>query len=138
MSCVVIVPCRGGGAAARSAGKIRLESPGYALARGTRTLMHDAFAALAGTAAATPIPEQTVDPTLVTPGPAGFVVIALLSLIVVALVWDMMRRIRRGRVRADIREELDAERQAAAAVEATEVDDQSVDPPATPDETRRT
>ena len=28
-------------------GKIRLESPGYALARGTRTPMHDAFAALA-------------------------------------------------------------------------------------------
>jgi hypothetical protein len=39
----------------------------------------------------------------------------------------MMRRIRRGRVRADIREELEAERQAAAAVEATEVDDQATD-----------
>ena len=98
--------------------------------------MHDAFAAFARAATATPIPEQTVDPTLVTPGPAGFVVIALLSLIVVALVWDMMRRIRRGRVRADIREDLDAERQAAEAVEATEVDDQHVDPPAAPEDTR--
>lgn len=88
--------------------------------------MHDAFAALAHAAAATPTPEQTVDPTLVTPGPAGFIVIALLSVAVVALVFDMMRRIRRGRVRADIREELDAEQQAAAAVEATEVDDQDI------------
>lgn len=91
--------------------------------------MHDAFAALAHIAStATPTPEPTVDPTLVTPGPAGFVVITLLALAVVALVWDMMRRIRRGRVRADIQEELDAEQQAAAAVEATEVDDQSVEP----------
>src|SRR5690349_22017802 len=92
--------------------------------------MHDAFAALVRAITATPAPEQTVDPTLVTPGPAGFVVIALLALIVVALVWDMMRRIRRGRVRADIREELDAEQQAAEAVEATEVDDQVIDPEA--------
>ena len=89
--------------------------------------MHDAFAALARAATATPTPEPTVDPTLVTPGPWGFVVIALLALAVVALVWDMMRRIRRGRVRADINEELEAEQQAAAAVEATAVDDQDVD-----------
>jgi len=89
--------------------------------------MHDAIAALAHGATATPTPEQTVDPTLVTPGPAGFVVIALLAVAVVALVWDMMRRIRRGRVRADINEELRAEEQAAAAVEATEVDDQDIE-----------
>jgi hypothetical protein len=89
--------------------------------------MHDAIAALAHAATATPKPEQTVDPTLVTPGPAGFVVIALLAVAVVALVWDMMRRIRRGRVRADINEELRAEEQAAAAVEATEVDDQDIE-----------
>ncbi|SFS08669.1 hypothetical protein SAMN04487846_2414 [Microbacterium sp. cf046] len=90
--------------------------------------MHDAFAALARAATATPTPEPTVDPTLVTPGPAGFVVIALLAVAVVALVWDMMRRIRRGRVRADIKEELEAEQQAAEAIEATDVDDQSIDP----------
>ncbi|HYJ49569.1 MAG TPA: hypothetical protein VEX12_06590, partial [Microbacterium sp.] len=40
---------------------------------------------------------------------------------------DMMRRIRRGRVRADINEELDAEQQAGAAIRATEVDDQDID-----------
>jgi len=100
--------------------------------------MHDAFAALARAITATPTPEQTVDPTLVTPGPAGFVVIALLALIVVALVWDMMRRIRRGRVRADIREELDAERQATAATLATEVDDQDIERSDDPEGSPRT
>ncbi|HWM16565.1 MAG TPA: hypothetical protein VNP97_08265 [Microbacterium sp.] len=93
--------------------------------------MHAAFIALAnagwGHAAATPVPQPTVDPALVTPGPWGFVVIALLAVAVVALVWDMMRRIRRGRVRADITAELDAEEQAAAAVRASDVDDQDID-----------
>jgi hypothetical protein len=100
--------------------------------------MHEAFVALSPATTATPAPEQTVDPTLVTPGPAGFVVIALLALIGVALIWDMMRRIRRGRVRADIREELDAEKQATAATRATEVDDQDIESSNDPDEPRRT
>ncbi len=95
--------------------------------------MHDAFAALAYAADfTTPSPVQTVDPALVTPGPAGFVVIALLAVAVVALVIDMMRRIRRGRVRADINEVLDAEvlaaEQGKAADWATNVDDQDIDP----------
>ncbi|GAA1958375.1 hypothetical protein [Microbacterium deminutum] len=89
--------------------------------------MHDALAALAR-AAATPTPTPSgVDPTLVTPGPWGFVVVVFIALAVIFLVWDMMRRIRRGRVRADIIEELDAEEQAAAAMEATDVDDQRTD-----------
>ena len=90
--------------------------------------MHHALAALVH-AAATPSPTPTqVDPELVTPGVWGFVITALVALAVVFLVWDMMRRIRRGRVRADIREELDAEEQAGRAVEATDVDDQGIDP----------
>ena len=90
--------------------------------------MHHALAALVR-AAATPTPTPTqVDPELVTPGVWGFVITALVALAVVFLVWDMMRRIRRGRVRADIQEELDAEEQAARAVEATDVDDQGIDP----------
>jgi hypothetical protein len=94
--------------------------------------MHDAFAALSHAATATPTPEPTVDPVLVTPGPAGFVVIALLSFAVVALVWDMMRRIRRGRVRADINEELDAEQAAAATGAGEDANSRPdvVDPPA--------
>ena len=91
--------------------------------------MHDALTALARAAAdATPTPTPSmVEPDLVTPGPWGFVIIALVGVAVILLVWDMMRRIRRGRVRADIREELEAERQAAAAMEATDVDDQATD-----------
>ena len=83
-------------------------------------------------AATTPTPE--VDPDLVTPGVVGFLITAFIAIAVILLVWDMMRRIRRGRVRADIQEELDAEEQAARAAEATEVDDESIDPAA--DETR--
>ena len=80
--------------------------------------MHDALTALARAAAdatSTPTPSM-VDPDLVTPGPWGFVIIALVGVAVILLVWDMMRRIRRGRVRADINEELDeleAEQKAA-------------------------
>lgn len=91
--------------------------------------MHEALTALARAVAGstpTPVPIR-VDPNLVTPGPWGFVVIAFVAVAVILLVWDMMRRIRRGRVRADIREELDAEQQAHAAALATEVDDESTD-----------
>ena len=77
--------------------------------------MHAALTALA---AATPTPSQ-VDPNLVTPGPWGFVAIVFVAVAVILLVWDMMRRIRRGRVRADIREELEAEQQAADAGDDT-------------------
>jgi hypothetical protein len=75
----------------------------------------------------TPTPTPAVNPDLVTPGVVGFVATAFVAIAVILLVWDMMRRIRRGRVRADIREELDAEEQAARAVEATETDDDEVD-----------
>ncbi|MBN9183486.1 MAG: hypothetical protein J0I66_10930, partial [Microbacterium sp.] len=68
------------------------------------------------------------DPDLVSPGPWGFVAIAFIAVVVVLLIWDMMRRIRRGRYRDQVREELDAEEQAARAVEASDVDDQDVDP----------
>jgi hypothetical protein len=74
-----------------------------------------------------PTPSSTVDPNLVTPGPVGFVVVAILAIAVILLVWDMMRRIRRGRVRADIREELDAEQQLGTDGDADAAD---VDPDA--------
>jgi hypothetical protein len=79
--------------------------------------MHAPIAALAVLAEATPSPTPTVDPNLVSPGPAGFAVIAVLAVVVILLVWDMMRRIRRGRYRADIREELDAEQAAAQSAD---------------------
>lgn len=63
---------------------------------------------------ATPSPVQTVDPVLVTPGPAGFVAIAVVALAAVALVWDMQRRIRRTRYREEVNADLDAEEAAIA------------------------
>ncbi|MGL4257829.1 MAG: hypothetical protein ACRCSL_15960 [Microbacterium sp.] len=91
--------------------------------------MHDALAALARAAAtATPSPTPTLpDPETVTPGAWGFFAILLVAIAVIFLVWDMNRRIRRGRVRADINEELEAEEQAARAVEATATDDEATD-----------
>lgn len=64
---------------------------------------------LTGTNTPMPTPTMTVDPNLVTPGPAGFIAIAVLAIIVVLLVWDLLRRIRRVRYRAEVSEALDAE-----------------------------
>jgi hypothetical protein len=76
--------------------------------------MHAALAALSRAAStATPTPTPAVDPNLVTPGPWGFVAIAFLAVAVILLVWDMMRRIRRARIRSEIDEMLDAEEAAA-------------------------
>lgn len=72
--------------------------------------MHQLIGALVD--AATPTPSLTVDAELVTPGPWGFAAIAFLALAVVVLIWDMMRRVRRGRIRSEINEELDAAQRA--------------------------
>ena len=95
--------------------------------------MHQAFAALVVAAAtATPAPTEGPDPELVTPGPWGFIAIAFLAFAVVFLIWDMMRRIRRARIRSEVDEELDAEeaaaRQAEASTRASETDDEDIDP----------
>lgn len=89
---------------------------------------------LMGTSTPVPSPSDMVDPDLVTPGPWGFLVIALLAVVVILLISDMMRRIRRGRVRADIREELDAEARAEAdTASAADADATGNDADATPD-----
>lgn len=91
--------------------------------------MPHALAAIVSAATTTPAPTPTseVDPDLVTPGVAGFLITALVALAVIFLVWDMMRRIRRGRVRADIQEELDAQEQAERAAGATAADAEDAD-----------
>ncbi|MBD7956869.1 hypothetical protein H9651_04410 [Microbacterium sp. Sa4CUA7] len=71
--------------------------------------MHAAIDIFAVIAASVPTPQSTVDPELVTPGPAGFVAIALITVAVILLVWDMLRRVRRGRYRDEVREDLDAQ-----------------------------
>jgi len=57
----------------------------------------------------------TPDADIVSPGPLGFAAIAFIAVAVFLLVWDMLRRIRRGRYRAEVNEELDAEERARAA-----------------------
>ncbi len=80
--------------------------------------------------AATPTPAVTPDDSIVTPGPLGFAAIAFIGIAVFLLVWDMLRRIRRGRYREEINAELDAEEQARAAQAASETDDEDIDPDA--------
>jgi cytochrome oxidase assembly protein ShyY1 len=57
---------------------------------------------------------MTVPAESVTPGVAGFLVIALLVIGVFLLVWDMQRRIRRARYRDEVNEQLDREAAEAA------------------------
>jgi len=68
------------------------------------------YAVIAALATATsdpqPTPSMTVDPSLVTPGPIGFGIMVVVVVAVFLLIFDMLRRIRRARVRADIADEL--------------------------------
>ena len=85
------------------------------------------FWQIASISAPSPAPAVEPDPELVTPGFLGFAIVVLLVIAVVLLVWDMQRRIRRTRYRAEIDAELDAEEQAGAAVEASDIGDQVTD-----------
>ena len=67
---------------------------------------------------ATPNPEETIDPNIVTPGVIGFLLTIGVAIAVVFLVIDMTRRIRRINYRAQANERLDAEEAAAAAAES--------------------
>lgn len=61
--------------------------------------------------AATPTPTPTVDPseTWYSPGTIGFIMTFLMAAGAIALIFDMVRRIRRVRYRAEIAEKLAAE-----------------------------
>lgn len=76
-----------------------------------------------------PTPSMTVDPESVTPGVVGFAAIALLTLVVIFLLVDMLRRIRRARYRSEIAEELDAEQQMADEAAGTRAEQVSRDRP---------
>lgn len=58
--------------------------------------------------------DTAIDPEVVTPGVVGFVATAFVALATIALVWDMVRRIRRQRYQAEIDAKLDAEEAALA------------------------
>jgi hypothetical protein len=68
--------------------------------------------------AATPSPSATTDPaaTFYSPGTIGFIMTFFVTAGAVALIFDMVRRIRRVRYRAEISEKLAAEAQAAKDV----------------------
>lgn len=61
--------------------------------------------------AATPVPSETADPsaTFYSPGTLGFIMTFIVVVAAVALIFDMVRRVRRVRYRAEIQAKLDAE-----------------------------
>jgi capsular polysaccharide biosynthesis protein len=46
--------------------------------------------------------DTAINPDIVTPGVVGFAATLLVAIVTVFLVWDMVRRIRRQRYRAEI------------------------------------
>ena len=60
--------------------------------------------------------ETTIDPELVTPGPLGFAAIVFVAVCTTLLIFDMVRRIRRQRILAQVEAKLDAEEAAAKTV----------------------
>ena len=63
------------------------------------------------------IPPIQVDPVLVSPGAIGFFATFLVAAGAVALIFDMARRVRRVRYRAEISERLDREMEERATAE---------------------
>ena len=70
----------------------------------TATLLDGPF-----TSVPSPAPSPKVDPTLVTPGVWGFVITAAVMVVVILLIIDMVRRMRRVNYRAEIRQRLEDE-----------------------------
>ena len=67
--------------------------------------------------ASTPVPTETADPanTFYSPGTLGFIMTFFVSAGAIALIFDMVRRVRRVRYRAEIEAKLEAEVEAPAA-----------------------
>lgn len=63
--------------------------------------------------------EETIDPQLVSPGVVGFVATAFVAILTVLLLLDMIRRMRKVNMRADITAKLDAEEAAEAQTKPT-------------------
>jgi hypothetical protein len=73
------------------------------------------------TAVTTPSPTPTAefDPDTVSPGPIGFIAIFFVAVVVLLLMVDMTRRIRRTRYREEIRGRLEAEKLEADLARGT-------------------
>jgi hypothetical protein len=72
-------------------------------------MMHHLFTDLLLAVTPSPSPSPQFDENQVTPGPWGFVITFSIAIIVVLLVIDMVRRVRRVNYRAEIDERLQAE-----------------------------
>jgi flagellar biosynthesis/type III secretory pathway M-ring protein FliF/YscJ len=64
--------------------------------------------------------EEEFDPNDVTPGVEGFVITFIVMAVVLLLVLDMVRRIRRVNYRAEAQQRLDSEQREAEASTAAE------------------
>ena len=62
--------------------------------------------------------DEEFDPNTVTPGIWGFVITFLIMVVVLLLVLDMVRRIRRTNYRIEVRQQLEAEARDAEIAEA--------------------
>jgi hypothetical protein len=77
-------------------------------------LLDTLAARLAAVPTPSPSPTSKVPDTAVTPGVWGFVVTAAIGVLVILLVLDMIRRLRRVNYRAEVRERIAAEQAAEA------------------------
>ncbi|MGN6325123.1 hypothetical protein [Pseudolysinimonas sp.] len=81
--------------------------------------MLDTLAArLAAVPTPAPSPTSKVPDTAVTPGVWGFVVTAAIGVVVILLILDMIRRLRRVNYRAEVRERIAAEQAAGETGES--------------------
>lgn len=63
--------------------------------------------------------EETIDPQLVSPGAVGFFATAFVGVLTLLLLLDMIRRMRKVNMRADIQAKLDAEQAAEGKTSTT-------------------
>lgn len=61
--------------------------------------------------------EETFDPATASPGVIGFVATAFVGIVTILLLLDMVRRMRKVNMRADITAKLDAEEAAEGTSE---------------------
>jgi len=105
--------------------------------------MHHLLTELVLAVTPSPSPSPQFDENQVTPGPWGFVITFAIAGIVVFLVIDMVRRVRRVNYRAEIDERLQAEVAERDAARAAGTDGpvapggESTDPLRKPDDPRR-
>lgn len=106
-------------------------------------MMHHLLTELVLAVTPSPSPSPQFDENQVTPGPWGFVITFAIAGIVVFLVIDMVRRVRRVNYRAEIDERLQAEVAERDAARADGPDGPiapdggSTDPLRKPDDPRR-